>query len=84
MASLSAGSLQVLGMKQEEIDERDWLNTLMSWSIPRRATTVLLPVIKLIRHLESETQITFLMPEEMACERPAFNANASATKAEAI
>lgn len=56
----------------------------MSWSISWRATADLFPAIISIRHFESETHITSLMPEETAREWPAFNANASAAKAQAI
>lgn len=83
-ASLSAGSLQDRAIKRKEIEVKDALNTQKSWSNPRSDFTVVVPVIASIRHLASEQQMTSLIPEEMAFKRPAFIANASATKAEAM
>ena len=52
--------------------------------MPIRATTTLFHVIKSMRLFESDKQITSLMPNEAASERPASNTNASAARAEAM
>lgn len=59
------------------------LSTAMSWNILLKAITDLFPVIRLMKLLESEQQITSLIPLATTASNPAFSAFASATKTEA-
>lgn len=62
---------------------KELLNTPRSWRISFRAVTVFLPVMRSIRHLESEKQIMSVRPKVTASKRAVLRAITSATSAEA-